>query len=244
MLDFSRYEHRCGYIIHLDAGKRYFEAGHHIPFDHIKPPARLSRGKGKEKGKGKGKGKGKKKLSAERLELRKAEYLMDALTEFLLDCFRCFRRDAPPEARVRFVLPHSWRREVPHENPRFGNRPHKGLFLPTDSGIGAHFRRNGPTDVDRERLEVFIETMNGLLPHQDADADADNGEQAKSRFTVSDFTFETIPEDALLGPLLDEKEMGELLRTGPESMELYGVSPRAFIETYFPGSDSDSDSEM
>ncbi len=82
-------------------------------------------------------------------------------------------------------------RDIQRENPKFGKRLvlHHGLFIPTDSGIGAKFREGEPTVVDRQRLQIFIDTMNGLL-NQDGDLES-------ARFTLADFTFETIPERAL-----------------------------------------------
>ena len=112
-------------------------------------------------------------------------------------------------SRVRVALTHwfplllhsaAWMREIPHENPKFGKWLHHGLFIPTDSGIGSKFREGGPTDVDRERLQMFIDTMNGLLKQGVGDVEG-------ARFTSADFTFETIPELALSGPLFDDKEM-------------------------------------
>ncbi|PIL34703.1 hypothetical protein GSI_03483 [Ganoderma sinense ZZ0214-1] len=165
------------HIIDLDAGKRYFEVGHRIPFDHIKPC--LQEREGEEE------------LSVEERELRKAKYPQDDLSEFLLDCFRYFLRDVPPDVRVRSASSFHTRggalSRTSRENPQFGRRPHKGLFrvLPTGFGIGARFRMNGTTDVDRERLEVFVETMNGLLLQQDADGNRDNGEGAPNAIMVA-----------------------------------------------------------
>ncbi|KAI1793600.1 hypothetical protein LXA43DRAFT_1081199 [Ganoderma leucocontextum] len=212
MLDITRYKYRCGYIIDLESCKRYFAVGHQLSYDHIKPCVNHGYGKGK-------------KLSAAERRLYLDEDLQLQLSQDFPSSFRHLRRKAPPEVRLRLVLLHSWMREVQHENPKFGERLHSGLFLPTDSGTGAKFREAGPTDVDRQRLEMFVETMNALLK-QDADHEP-------ARFTPADFAFETIPERAVSGPLLDADEMKELLSAGREFMEFYGVSPREFLEIYF-----------
>ncbi len=68
-LDFTRYQYRCGYIIHLDACKRYFAVGHKWhSYDHIKPCVNHGYGEGK-------------KLSAAERRLYKEEDLQFQLTQ-------------------------------------------------------------------------------------------------------------------------------------------------------------------
>lgn len=85
-----------------------------------------------------------------------------------------------------------------HEDPKFGKRLHNGL-LPTGPGIGTELRKADPTDVDRQPLQIFIDTTNRLLKQ-----DVEGHERAL--FTPTDFAFEIIPERALLGPLFDLEE--------------------------------------
>ncbi|KAM5543005.1 hypothetical protein V8D89_003389 [Ganoderma adspersum] len=118
------------------------------------------------------------------------------------------------------VLPHTFIGIIKHE--RFGERHQQRLFLPTGSCDSASFE--GATLLDFSRLWTFIKTTYNLLSNDD------NKESAK--FTASDFTFITIPANAVFEPVFNDSELKELIKAGPEALELYGISVREFIDPY------------
>ena len=93
MFGLTRYQYKYSYIIDLDACQKYFTVGLQRSYDDIKPCVEHGYPKGK-------------KLSAEERRLYGEESLQFKLCEEFMSSFRDLRRDAPPEARVRLVLPH------------------------------------------------------------------------------------------------------------------------------------------
>ncbi|KAI1782683.1 hypothetical protein LXA43DRAFT_425622 [Ganoderma leucocontextum] len=165
-------------------------------------------------------------ISKEERLLGQEEDSRQQLSQSFQCSFRCLRSNAPQGVRVHLALPHSFTHIVKHD--KFGDRFGRCLFIPTDFGDGSEFRDQGPTDRDRERLQLFIDTVNGLIPQGGGDRCRD-----LAQFTPADFAFETIPEVALRRPLFNREELRELLSAGREYLELYGITVRDFLVPYF-----------
>ena len=79
------------------------------------------------------------------------------------------------------------------------------MFILTSSS-GPSMRTKGPSDIDRERIQAFIDGANSLIK--------DDARREAGGFKLSepDFKFERIPEGAVSRPLLSQKELKVRLR--------------------------------
>ncbi|KAM5543609.1 hypothetical protein V8D89_002860 [Ganoderma adspersum] len=202
---------RAGYVISLDAWERYFSDGHgrRIGADDVADRVELSGEDGKE----------------DSQPLAKQQSNFGRVTDFRR-AFRGLYRGASPEVKARLVLPHTFTRIV--------KRGHQdtyrdwNLFIPT-SWCSPSMRTKGPGDLDRKRIQAFIEEANGLIK------DDERREAGGFKFQEPDFKFERFPDWALARPLLSDKELKNLVHAGLDSMRLWGISPREFLRPYVTG---------
>ncbi|KAM5541669.1 hypothetical protein V8D89_004650 [Ganoderma adspersum] len=213
---------RAGYVISLDAWERYLSDGHnkHFGADDVADCVQSSGEDSVEEG---GEG-GTPVMSKEgRQLLAKQRSIFNRVG----DCRRAFRglyRRASPEVKARLVLPHTFTRIVkPHG--QLGTYDEWNLFIPT-SWCSPSMRKKGPGDVDRERIRAFIEEANGLIK------DSERRETGGFKLQEPDFKFERFPDWAVSRPLLSDKELKNLIHAGPDSMRLWGISPREFLHPY------------
>ena len=87
------------------------------------------------------------------------------------------------------------------KRPDLGGKYHEwNLFIPT-SWSAPSMRTKGPGDVDRTRIQAFIEEANGLIEDQE------RREAAGFKLQEPDFKFQRFPDWAISRPLLSDKEL-------------------------------------
>ncbi|KAI1787967.1 hypothetical protein LXA43DRAFT_1027111 [Ganoderma leucocontextum] len=133
----------------------------------------------------------------ERQLLAKQEFVGHRVTDYR-QSFRGLYRNAPPEVRTRLVLPHTFTRILKH--PQLGRFWEWNLFIPTSSS-GPSVRTKGPGDIDRKRIQTFIDEANSLIK------DGERREAGGFKFVESDFKFERFPDWAIDRPPLSDKEL-------------------------------------
>ncbi|PIL23043.1 hypothetical protein GSI_14350 [Ganoderma sinense ZZ0214-1] len=212
---------RAGYVISLDAWERYLSDGHGIRLDADdiadceESPDEGDDEEEEQEG-------GKPMSEEEKQLLAKQQSTFDRVSDYRGN-FRGLYREASPEVRTRLVLPHTFTRII--KDGDLGTYHQANLFIPT-SWSGPSMRKNGPGDVDRQRIQAFIEEANGLIK------DLERREAAGFKFQEPDFKFERFPDWAIFRPLLSDKELSNLIHAGPDSMRLWGISPREFLHPY------------
>ncbi|KAI9061156.1 hypothetical protein FKP32DRAFT_1594835 [Trametes sanguinea] len=125
---------------------------------------------------------------------------------------RSIRRRMDPELTKRLVILHYWLPDTP---------PWVNLFLPT--GVELHQREEG--DIDRQRLQTFIDTCNAYIE--------DDQLRATAGLKTGDFEYMVVKDQSLIYPGLRDNEYMELLRN-PELQELYGI-PLQALKRRMPG---------
>ena len=119
------------------------------------------------------------------------------------------------------------------------------LLVPTSWGYPETRTMGGPADVDRERIQTFVDGANSLIE------DDARREVGGFRFSEADFKFERMPEWALHRPILSTKDLRvcprwfttrsgrpgplltvgvqDMIHAGRESFKLWGLSTREFL---------------
>ncbi|PIL23047.1 hypothetical protein GSI_14354 [Ganoderma sinense ZZ0214-1] len=216
---------RAGYVTSLDAWERYLSDGHGIRLDadDDAPDCEWLPDEDDEEFE-EGQESGEPTLPEEDEPLlAKQRSIFNRLSDYQGN-FRGLYRAAPPEVKARLVLPHTFTRIIKH--PELGGTYHEwNLFIPT-SWSSPSMRTKGPGDVDRQRIQAFVEEANGLIE------DHERREAAGFKFQEPDFKFERFPDWAISRPLLSDKELSNLIHAGPDSMRLWGISPREFLHPY------------
>ncbi|KAI9061157.1 hypothetical protein FKP32DRAFT_1759895 [Trametes sanguinea] len=127
--------------------------------------------------------------------------------------FRSIRRHRmDPELTKRLVMLHYWQSDT---------RPWDNLFLPT----GVELRQREEGDIDRQRLQTFIDTCNAYIE--------DDQLRATAGLKPEDFEYVVVKDQSLVYPGMCDKEYWELLRN-PELQELYGI-PLEGLKDRLPG---------
>nr|VWO99990.1 Polyamine oxidase (EC [Ganoderma boninense] len=213
---------RAGYVISLDAWERYLSHGHGIRLETNDVPD--SEESCDEDDKEEEQENDEPSTpEADKPLLAKQRSISDRVSDYRGN-FRGLYRQASPEVRARLVLPHTFARII--EDAELGGTYHEwNLFIPT-SWSGASMRKKGQGDVDRTRIQAFIDEANGLIK------DAARREAAGFKLQEPDFAFARFPDWAITRPLLSDKELSNLIHAGPDSMRLWGISPREFLHPY------------
>ena len=90
MSDLDKYRFRSGYVVSLDAWRRYLTVGHRIPIPDVEPEHHSDY-----------------TYEEEEVRLQDEEHAEFELTMEVQQEFRILRREAPLNIRVWIVLPHS-----------------------------------------------------------------------------------------------------------------------------------------
>ncbi|KAI9061158.1 hypothetical protein FKP32DRAFT_987165 [Trametes sanguinea] len=126
--------------------------------------------------------------------------------------FRVIRRRMNPEMTKKLVILHYCLSDT---------RPWVHVFLPT--GVEMHQREEG--DIDRQRLQTFVDTCNAYIE--------DDQLRATAGLKPEDFEYVVAKDQEIIYPGMGDKEYWELLRN-PELQELYGM-PLQGLKRRLPG---------
>ncbi|KAI0327624.1 hypothetical protein GY45DRAFT_1327397 [Cubamyces sp. BRFM 1775] len=201
------YWFRGGYTIRMGALRRYLEKGHEIKYRPFMPapnPRELE-GTPHER---------LAKLKALWTEKKRIEF------EFMVDVQRRrlprIRSLAPPELRARLVIPCGIYRDVPHTIIR----PYQKLAVYVSTSIcPPTSRRLAAAAEDEERLKIFIDAMNELLPDDVRD---------EASLTLQDFTFASVAERFVHMPVFTDDCLQDMINY-PSLARLYGIPPRYML---------------
>ncbi|KAI1787958.1 hypothetical protein LXA43DRAFT_1027049, partial [Ganoderma leucocontextum] len=223
---------RAGYVTSLDAWKRYLADGHNIHFrarDDTEADEDSSDDEDEDADGDEDEDEEEQQISRPPISEEERTMLEESEARFRFisrsrGTFRGLYRRAPLEVRTRIVLPHSFTRIV--KLPQGGKFYEWNMFIPT-GWSGASMRTRGPSNVDRERIQTFIDGANSLIK--------DDARREAGGFTLSepDFKFDRVPDSAVTRPLLSAKELKDLVNVGPESAQLWGLTPREFLRPYY-----------
>ncbi|KAI0654827.1 hypothetical protein C8Q70DRAFT_936703 [Cubamyces menziesii] len=206
----------CGYFIKLSALRRYLEKGHKRNYPPLMPAPRTLATLRELDG-----------SPQERLDKLKALWIKKTDIEYRFianvqqQSLPRIRSFAPAELRARLVNPSGVFLKIPNKvlgsYTRLEAYISTGICPPTD-------RRLTPTPEDQERLEIYIEAMNGLL------CDAVREEAS---LTSQDFTFASIPLRCVCLPSFTDELVQDMLDY-PSLARLYGIPPRYMLRGEVP----------
>ncbi|CDO69797.1 hypothetical protein BN946_scf184766.g42 [Trametes cinnabarina] len=192
-------EYRSGFVIKDEALRRYLGEGHGFELgplfdENLEPESDSDSGSDGESEEDRTATQQPFDLASWRLEMR--QDVEQGLSLEYTSTMRYLRRQAPEDTRKRLVMLHA----LFVKTEKLGERQlvARRVFIPTGSG-GPERRRSGPSELDKEHLQVFIEGYNSLIQ------DAARLESAGLR--SEDFQFIVVPENAVSIPMFNRQEL-------------------------------------
>ncbi|KAI9061164.1 hypothetical protein FKP32DRAFT_1594841 [Trametes sanguinea] len=135
-------------------------------------------------------------------------------------CLFDVHNKAPLELRAQLVIPHLKIRAEECPSPGHDICVRTACFVPT--GLGGP---NEPeSDLDRDRLRVFIQGYNSCIRKPER--------RASAGFTEADFTFVRLPESKITRPAFWDSKQEEMRAADRAAWDLYGLPRREFAYMY------------
>ncbi|OSC97729.1 hypothetical protein PYCCODRAFT_1112212 [Trametes coccinea BRFM310] len=199
---------RTGYLITNAACRRYHERGMKKSFKGIQPDPQFSLHRRPNESE---------EQWQRRYDSIRHSYECE-MSGIYSGLFLYVHNKASPEIRTQLVIPHLMHRV--ERCPSHGVCMRKVCFVPTGRGSP-----NEPeSDLDRDRLQLFIQGYNTLI--------RDPERRASAGLTEADFTFVRLPESEIFRPTFWNNKVREMRTADRAAWDLYGLSRPEFAYMY------------
>ncbi|KAI9061155.1 hypothetical protein FKP32DRAFT_1594834 [Trametes sanguinea] len=201
---------RTGYLITNEACRRYLEKGIRIRFGGTpsNPQSYLRRRPDESE-----------EQWQARYERHRHEY-ENEMCGIYRSCLLTVHNKAPAEVRMQLVIPHLKIRAEECPCPGHDICVQTACFVPT-----GHGGPNEPeSDLDRDRLRLFIQGYNSCIRNPER--------RASAGFAEADFTFVRLPENKISRPMFWDNKKREMRAADRAAWDLYGLPRHEFAHMY------------